>query len=238
MSWPRTQDAHQVARTESGSAPGSPQQLRIRGRRPRGSSAAATPAPGEVSRRPLSNRLRSPVCGASTGDNDGYSNVDELAAFLLAEHEPLVCRRGLLRPGEMSSRSAWLVSVLVGLGWVVGAALVTREVWEPGSIKHTLIGAVPAVLIVLILRDVLQRRRRNAVKPPRRLVQQVAWAVGAATTGFVLVFLTLRGSMAAVVGWPLAVALYVVAAALTVHVVRRTIREAPGRATGRSDPWL
>lgn len=62
----------------------------------------------------------------------------------------------------MNARSAWLVSLLVGFLWVVGAALVTRELWGPGSVTHTLVGVAPAVLIVLILRDVLQRRERKA----------------------------------------------------------------------------
>lgn len=61
----------------------------------------------------------------------------------------------------MSAPKAWLSSVLLALVWVVGAALVTREFWEPGSIKHTLVGTVPAVLIVMIIRVVLQRRGRE-----------------------------------------------------------------------------
>lgn len=63
--------------------------------------------------------------------------------------------------GSMSAAKVWLISVLVALVWVVGAALVTRAVWEPGSIKHTLVATVPAVLIVRILRAVLQRRGRK-----------------------------------------------------------------------------
>lgn len=57
-----------------------------------------------------------------------------------------------------SAEKAWAVGLAVGLLWVIGSAIVTRQIWEPTPIKTALVVTAPAVLIVMVVRYVLQRR--------------------------------------------------------------------------------
>lgn len=58
----------------------------------------------------------------------------------------------------MSAPKAWAVGLAVGLLGLIGTAMVTRQLWEPTPIKTALVVTAPAVLIVMVVREVLQRR--------------------------------------------------------------------------------
>ncbi|USQ77719.1 hypothetical protein [Ornithinimicrobium cryptoxanthini] len=40
--------------------------------------------------------------------------------------------------------------------WVIGSAIVTRQIWEPTPIKTALVVTAPAVLIVMVVSYVCQ----------------------------------------------------------------------------------
>lgn len=71
----------------------------------------------------------------------------------------LVSCRLLRHPGAMSAPNAWLVSLLAGLGWVIGSALVDARTLEGAVDQARAHRDAPVVLIVLIIRDVLQSPR-------------------------------------------------------------------------------